>query len=308
MAAERRFHAMGSDAHVIVVGGPDGLADELERMVAELEQRWSRFLSTSEVSRLNDLAGTPVAVHPQTRLLVARAVEAWHITGGSFDPTVLGAVVRAGYDTSLDGRLDGRAGARTAGASDLVVACTDITVDHAGGRVRLPAGTGFDPGGIGKGLAADLVAEAAVAAGATGVCVNLGGDLRVTGCAPNGGSWNVAVEHPTRDAPLAVLDVASGAVATSTTLRRRWTVDGVHRHHLVDPRSGEPSTSDLELVTVIAGAGWHAEVLATASMLRGADRAFDLLTPGTHALAVTTAGSVLASDGLAPFLRRQVTG
>jgi len=59
--------------------------------------------------------------------------------------------------------------------------------------VRLPAGTGFDAGGIGKGLAADLVTTEAIAAGADGICVNLGGDLRVAGTGPDG-AWTVGIE------------------------------------------------------------------------------------------------------------------
>src|SRR4029078_51858 len=50
--------------------------------------------------------------------------------------------------------------------------------------VRLPAGTGFDPGGIGKGLAADIVVDEIRADGADGVCVNPGGDVRVDGPSP----------------------------------------------------------------------------------------------------------------------------
>jgi FAD:protein FMN transferase len=297
---------MGSDAHVIVVGGPPGELDRLVGLVDELEGRWSRFRPDSEVSRLNAQAGRPLAVHPLTVLLVERAIEAWHLTGGSFDATVLGDVVRAGYDRSLPGLAEGPPAARRPGVSDLVVACTDIVVERVASSVCLPAGTGFDPGGIGKGLAADVAAEAAMADGALGVCVNLGGDLRVVGQAPAGGSWSIAVEHPRRPAPVATLDVAAGAVATSTTLRRAWTVDGVRRHHLIDPRTGAPSTTDVELMTVVSGQAWHAEVLATACLLRGSATVFDLLTVGTHAIAVTATGAVHMSDGLAPFLERGV--
>ena len=58
-------------------------------------------------------------------------------------------------------------------------------------------------------------------------------------------------------------------MATSTTLRRRWVVGGVERHHLIDPRTGTPSTSDLALVAVVAGSAWMAEVLAKGVLLRG---------------------------------------
>ena len=67
---------------------------------------------------------------------------------------------------------------------------TDIDVDPDDRIVTLPAGARFDPGGIGKGLAADLVADELRSFGAAGVCVNVGGDLRVAGAAPGAGdAW-----------------------------------------------------------------------------------------------------------------------
>src|ERR1043166_8677873 len=101
MPAERRFRAMGSDAHVVVVG-PDHLADEASARIADLERRWSRFDEHSEISSLNRHAGAPVLVSTETLELVERALDAWRMTHGWFDPTVLGAVVRAGYDRSFD--------------------------------------------------------------------------------------------------------------------------------------------------------------------------------------------------------------
>ncbi len=102
LVIERRFRAMGSDAHLIVVGGADHVLDEAERRIEQLEQRWSRFIETSEICELNRRAGDAVTVSAETALLVERAIEAWRLTGGGFDPTVLGAVMRAGYDVSFD--------------------------------------------------------------------------------------------------------------------------------------------------------------------------------------------------------------
>ena len=100
--AETRFRAMGSDAHLIVVGGRTDLIDVAQRRITVLEQRWSRFIDTSEVCELNRRAGDEVAVSAETVLLVERAIEAWRLTGGGFDPTLLGAVIRAGYDTTFE--------------------------------------------------------------------------------------------------------------------------------------------------------------------------------------------------------------
>jgi thiamine biosynthesis lipoprotein len=288
---------MGSDAHVIVTGDRPDLVIAARHRIEQLEQRWSRFLPGSEISDLNRHAGSFRPVSADTLLLIERAIAAWRLTGASFDPTVLGDVIRAGYDRPFD-QLGAASAARR---SLLLTGCADIEID--GSCVRLPGGTGFDPGGIGKGLAADVVAGEAMAAGAGGVCINLGGDLRVRGDGPHGGPWTVAVEHPWADGPLALLGLADGAVATSTTLLRRWLVEGEVRHHLIDPATGRPSTTDLAHVTVVAAEAWAAEVLAKAVLLRGATHPFDLIDgDGAEALVVDAHGALSASAGFASYL------
>ncbi|MEY2554308.1 MAG: FAD:protein transferase, partial [Ilumatobacteraceae bacterium] len=227
---------------------------------------------------------------------VQRAIEAWRLTGGGFDPTVLGSVLRAGYDVSFESMPENKAES----SSDLLTGCTDIAVD--GSSVRLPAGTGFDPGGIGKGLAADIVIGEIIASGAAGACVNLGGDLRVAGESPDGAAWTIAIEHPSTPEPVVLIGLSEGAVATSTTLRRQWNVDGQHRHHLIDPATGEPSESDLELTTIIAGEAWIAEVLAKAVLLRGSQRAFDIVDgSGVQALTIDADGVIRITPGFQQF-------
>jgi thiamine biosynthesis lipoprotein len=289
---------MGTFAHVLVVGGRAGLVDEAERRIADLERRWSRFLPHSEISTLNRLAGVAIPVSADTRLLVALAIEGWRLSGGAFDPTVLGSVIRSGYDRSFDEVVAAPGPARSA----LDLGADGIEVGPA--TVRIPAGTGFDPGGIGKGLAADLVVDELLAAGAEGACVNLGGDVRVAGGGPDGGTWTVAVDHEWASEPVALLGLAGGAVATSTTLRRRWQgPGGVPRHHLIDPQTGLPSETDVTLATVVAGTAWTAEVLAKAVLLRGSANAFDILGgTGAEGLAVDAAGRVSATPGLSAYL------
>jgi thiamine biosynthesis lipoprotein len=288
---------MGSEAHVIVVGGPADLAQRAQDRIAQLERRWSRFVDNSEINALNRNAGYPVQVSPETAELVQRAIDAWRLTSGLFDPTVLGAVIRAGYDRSFE-----TLGSTPPPAeSDLELGAGDIEILDR--LIRLPAGTGFDPGGVGKGLAADIVAEELQAAGATGACVNLGGDLRVFGTNPDGDAWTVAVDHPLHAQPVTRLGITNGAVATSTTLRRRWTTGNETRHHLIDPTTGNPSTTDLTFVTVVAGYAWAAEVLAKAALLRGTPRHFDLLASiGAEAIAIDDRGHVYATPGISGFV------
>jgi FAD:protein FMN transferase len=260
------FPAMGSEASVYVVEGPASLVERARARIEALEGLWSRFRPASELTRLNDSAGGhPRRVSPETFELIRRGIEAWRMTGGLYDPTVLGDVLRAGYTTSFD---ELRGGPRPAGESGLTRGAGDIELDLRTRSVRLPAGVGFDPGGIGKGLAADLVVADLLAAGAAGACVNLGGDVRAAGTPPEE-SWAIAIEHPTRPTPIAVAQLRDGAVATSSRLRRCWSTSQGVAHHLIDPRRGAPSDTTVGAATVIAARGWHAEAFAKAAFLAG---------------------------------------
>ena len=75
---------------------------------------------------------------------------------------------------------------------------------------------------------------------------------------------------------------------------------------MIDPRTGQPADTDVDVMTIVAGEAWRAEVLATAGLLRGSARAFDLLDDAAHGLAVTSLGDVACSPGLGPFLRRPI--
>jgi thiamine biosynthesis lipoprotein len=300
MQAEARFPAMGSEVHVVVVG--DGVRALLARArvrIDELEARWSRFRAESEVSRLNDAAGTPVRVAPDTLTLVRCAVAGARATCGLYDPTVLHAVVDAGYDRSFDDlptSVPARPSRPWRSRADAIV------VDAASGTVTVPADTGFDPGGIGKGLAADLVTLDLLRAGADGVCVNVGGDLRAEGLLGKR-PWSIEVANPFDGTRLALLSLRSGAVATSSRVKRAWDGPEGERHHLIDPRSGRPAASGLASATAVAAEAWQAEVAAKAAFLAGPDEGAALLeADGVACLAVADDGAIRASAGLGRFL------
>jgi thiamine biosynthesis lipoprotein len=270
---------MGCSATVTVVGGGPALLDLAESELRTLETLWSRFLPDSEIGLLNLTAGRAVPVSARTRLLVRRMVEAHRATDGAFDPTLLLDLVALGYGTS---RIDAsrttllRPGTAPRGSVD------GIVVDDARDLVLLPEGTAVDPGGLGKGLAADLVVETLLAHGAAGALIGIGGDLRVAGRPPRRAAWTIDVEDPHQpDRALHRLHVADGGIATSSVLTNTWTgPHGADVHHVLDPATGEPARSDLVAATVVAGTGAWAEALSTACLVLGSQRALDLL--GDH--------------------------
>ena len=255
------FDAMGTTAQLTVRGAPRGTGVRLRRRIEQLEQRWSRFRPDSEVSTLNVAAGDAVAVSTDTVELVTKACAGWALSGGAYDPTVLGAMVANGYDRTF---VELRAAGAGLPWAMTAPGCAGIVVDAGSGRVALPEGVGFDPGGIGKGLAADIIVREALAAGAVGVLANLGGDLRVAGEPEGGDCWLVEMIEPTvLGRPLARLALRDGAVATTTDRRRRWKTRHGERHHIIDPSSGGSAVTGRAIVSAVAAEGWWAEVAAT---------------------------------------------
>jgi FAD:protein FMN transferase len=62
-----------------------------------------------------------------------------------------------------------------------------------------------------------------------------------------------------------------GALATSSSAKRRWTRNGKVQHHLVDPATGAPSASPWDQVTACGASCLAADVAAKAGFLLGAD-------------------------------------
>lgn len=300
-----RRRAMGADAHLVVVTHGDGDGAALLTAgwarIDELESRWSRFRPDSEVSALNRAAGAPVTVSADTVVLVRHAIAAWELTGGRFDPTVGAALVALGYDRDLDDVLASPAAVGPPAVPGPAPGLAGTGVDPWSSRVTLPAGATFDPGGIGKGLAADLVANELIGCGAAGALVNLGGDLRAAGTPPVAAGWTIGVPHPAHpDRELLRVAVPHGAVATSSRLRRRWATPAGPAHHLIDPATGRPAATGVVAATVVADQAWRAEALTKLLVLAGPGelRRHD----DVHAVVVTADGNAHATPGLAGAL------
>jgi len=184
-----------------------------------------------------------------------------------------------------------------------VPGCAAIELDAGLGAVTLPAGVHLDLGGVGKGRTADVVAGRMITDGAEGACVNLGGDVRVVGRAPDDDGWVVAIDDPFRpDVELTRVVLVEGAVTTSARTNRHWPRPGGEAHHLIDPSTGQPARGGLASVTVLAAEASWAEVLSKAAFVAGADQGPTLLEgSGACGLLVHDDGSVTRVGGFERF-------
>ena len=261
------FRAVGTTCSAAVTARPgDSRLARLalaaaRREVVACEAALSRFDPASDLSRLNAAEGEWTAVDRRLVEALQLALRAREETDGRFDPTVLPALVAAGYDRSFE-QLEERPAARAAGWR----AGAAIELDDEAGLVRLEPGAAVDLGGIGKGYAASRALDAMHDAWSTlpGGIVDLGGDLALRGATPEGGPWRIAVADPQRPgATLGVLVLDSGGVATSGRDVRRFGPGG-SLHHLIDPETGAPAEAGPLTVTVVAPDAAEAEAHATA--------------------------------------------
>jgi len=127
----------------------------------------------------------------------------------------------------------------------------------------------------------------------------LGGDLGIAGTPPEGG-WRVAVADDHRDAldtPAQTISVASGGLATSSTVARAWRHGGRRRHHIVDPRTGENPVPLWRTVSVAAGSCVDANTASTAAIVLGRAATDWLVRRGMPARLVTEDGQVVHTAG-----------
>jgi FAD:protein FMN transferase len=239
---------MGTD---IVVGGASaGETEAIARLFADWEHVFSRFRLQSELNRVNADPAPVVIVSRLFASVLRDAIEAAAATDGLVDPTLGSAIVAAGYDCDFASLPAGDP--RPLGPP---VPGQWRSLRLSGRLLARPPGTALDLNGVVKSLAVDASLELLVGDG----FVAAGGDVAARGAVtvglPCGGS----------------LRLRSGGLATSGSTVRRWHRGGRVQHHLIDPRSGRPSTSRWDEVTVAAGSCLAADVAAKAAFLLGDD-------------------------------------
>lgn len=303
------FRAMGTDMLACVDNGsdvpPSDLAD-VPLWFAEWEQILSRFRPDSELARLNR-SDRPAQVSPVLWDVFQRALCAERATDGLVTPTVAEAVIEAGYDRDFALMQGGHIGPPPSTGAVLrdCPAISLVTFDETNHTIHLPPGVQLDFGGIAKGWAAGQVVERLKIHGSA--LMNCGGDIAISGPLLNGEPWEIGVYKPfDRDSDyveMLYFHEACG-VASSATDRRRWTQSGRTRHHIIDPRTGQPAETDVVHATVVAPSAAEAEAAAKSVLIRGSLDGLDWLEarPELAGLLILENGEMLYSQKIVEYL------
>jgi thiamine biosynthesis lipoprotein len=275
---------------------PDDRADEALGLVDQVFQAYevacSRFDPHSELNTYLE-SSEPQVLSPELSTVLQLAFAAYVETDGRFDPRVRATLEALGYGQTFSGLVE----LGTAPTANPQVTLWENPVLDAAQRRFRPQGSALDLGGIAKGAALAAAASRLHKAAMHGL-VSAGGDLVIVGPS-DGRNWPIAIEDPIPGAtdPVAVVEVSSGAVMTSSVRVRQWRAGTTPVHHLIDPRTGLPGGHGLAAVTVIGDDPVAAEVWSKTLFLDGlVDGLAEAEQRGLSAIFVSREGDVVVSS------------
>ncbi|WP_232695810.1 FAD:protein FMN transferase [Brevibacillus daliensis] len=273
---------------------------ELDERMKEIEGKLSRTLNTSELYKVNENAGiSPVVVSDETYKVVEKAMKYAEASNGKFNPAIgpLVSLWNIGHENAhvpTENEL-----AKTMP----LINYRDVELNDEQKSIYLKkAGMAIDLGGIGKGYAADQIAEYLVANELNSAIIDLGGNIFALGKKPDGSQWTIGIQDPevSRGNQLGKLKVENKTIVTSGVYERYFVEEGKHYHHIFDPSTGFPADNGLVSVSIITDLSADADALSTTGFVLGLKEglAFMEKQPNVEAIFITKDKKVYITPGL----------
>jgi len=263
------FDAMASPCELLIETQDTHIARSITALAAReakrIEHKFSRYRPDSVVSHINCADGAAVEIDDETYRLLNFANTCFSLSNGLFDVTA--GVLRKAW------RFDGSDNVPEEDTVTPLLANigwqrTQLTETH----FTLPPGMEIDLGGIGKEYAVDKVAGS-IKASYPGIStvVNFGGDIQVTERRRLDKPWLIGIENPVSASDTStIVKIYQGGLATSGDARRFLLKNGKRYSHILNPFTGFPVENPPRSVTVAADNCTQAGLIATLSMLQGA--------------------------------------
>ena len=278
---------------------------ELEKIVTNFENSFSRFILTSELSLFNESSGHFLASAEFIDILLL-AHDFYNTTKGIFNPSVLPDLERVGYDKSFN---------LVEPSNDKKVAINEyqkndfnlVDIDIANSLIIKPDNLKIDLGGIGKGYLVDLLVKKIESKGYTNFWISAGGDMYLSGLMEDKKQYQVGIQNPVKlDEDIANLLIVDEklAVATSGVAKRQWNRGGKIYSHLIDPRTGISVDNDLIAVTIVSDKAVRADVLAKTVLILGKERGLAFINSqiNTEALVIDKNLEFSLSENISKYL------
>ena len=279
------------------------VCNQIQSRIQELEGILSTTLSTSDVYYINHNQKLPDPLKPELAEMLRFTVKMYEKTYKNFNPALYPVIREWGFTTEnykipSDQRI-----------SELLLN-TDFSAlcdSDFSANVPVKDGMELDFGAIGKGYAADEAVKILEENGIKSALLDFGGNIQTVGRKPDGSLWRVGIKNPWTGDAACALKVESKAVVTSGGYERYFEDDDGKRYiHIFDSKTGRPSQSDLESVTIVTSSGKYADCLSTALFVMGKDRAIEWWKansePDFDFILITKDRDLVYSHGIKDFI------
>lgn len=267
----------------------------------ELADRYEHYFSAkikdSDISKINDAAGSPVAVHEETLALLEKGLDYARLSQGKFDITI--GKLTGLWDFQAESPVVPQPSALKKAVANVdyhkvVIKGNEVTLQNPQSAIDL--------GGIAKGYIADQMKEYLLSQGVTEGIINLGGNILTIGTKENGDAYTIGIQKPFDEtgAPIVSLQVKDQSVVTSGTYERYFEQDGVLYHHILDTENGYPYDNGLVSVSVISKKSVDGDGLSTTCFALGLEKGMELIEsqPHTEAIFITSDFELHCTSGI----------
>jgi len=270
--------ALGGDTTLAIITDlldldAEDLFRKLWQQVFMFEKRFSRFLPASQISSFNSLTGLKKTISPEFKDLLISAKKISLESDGLFNPFIIPALHRAGYEKSAVTGYEQDTSMNYANRRVVDIDQLVIGDDWA----MIPFSTALDIGGCGKGYLADQLGKTLKDEQIQGYWLSLSGDVATMGRDQNGANLTLGIQsayNPKNTTDWIVnCPLGQFATATSGTFRRQGQDIDKNWHHIIDPLTLKPAATDIKLATVCDKSVLRADVFASCAVILGSKKA-----------------------------------
>ena len=284
-------------------------------LAKKYENLFSTEISTSDISMINNAAGSPVIVDPETLTLVEKGLNYEEISDGCFSITcgaltglwnVSGRAKDFDNESPLPGKNEISAALSSVGGEKIAIDPEKYEI------TLLDKNTRLDLGAIAKGYIADRMKDYLVSEGCKNAIINLGGNVLCIGRRPDNAPFTVGVQKPFAEDGTAAftLSADSLSVVTSGDYQRYFTKDGTVYHHIMDLENGYPADSGLDSVTIVSSSSVDGDALSTICFVLGRKKSLTFLSEYSkkrpdsplEAVFIDKDGNIFSTEGLSDII------
>lgn len=268
------------------------ILDEVFQRLAEIENKMSATIETSEINKINDSAGIePVKVSQDTYIVLKEAKYHAEISNGSYEPTI-GPLVRLwDIETEDEGNRDWIPNLEDIEEAKELVDYENLELLEDNKVFLNKKGMRLDLGGIVKGYGTDEARRILKENKVNIAIVDLGGNIYAHGSKSKDVPWNIGIQNPKepRGKYLGVLEVEDKSIVTSGDYERYFEYEGIRYHHIIDRNTGYPSDNNITGVTIISDRSIDGDALSTTLFILGLDKSVELINSmdGVDAIFIT---------------------